>query len=129
MKRSTLREQMDDPEAAIIANRGQLMLPLAWRKVLQGLRDKSLSALTVRCAEIALDHLDPAPRWSTEPHGPVTLTVVLVNSERAGLAAETNGGALRVVSSEGDGAGDSLPRRPRGRQDVGGPLGDDHARD
>ena len=54
----------------------ELFLPLAWRKILQGLQDKKLRPLNVKCAEIALDHFDPAPKPSITAtiHGPVILT-------------------------------------------------------
>ena len=120
--------EMDDPEAWLLSERRKLLLPKAWRKILQGLDQRALTPLSVRCAEIALDHLDPAPKWSPEPTGPVTLNVLIVSSEAARLAAETNGGAVRVVSSQGDGAGDSVPGRSGRRQDASGTVGDDHAR-
>ena len=121
--------EMDDPEAWILQERRKVLLPKAWRKILQGLDQRALTPLSVRCAEIALDHLDPAPKWSPAPLSPPVINVLIVNSEAAGLAAQTNGGAIRVVSSEGNGAGDSVPGRPGRRQDVGGVVGDGDARD
>ena len=54
----------------------ELFLPLAWRKILQGVQSRKLTPLTVKCAEIALDHFDPAPKPSITAtiHGPVILT-------------------------------------------------------
>ena len=121
--------EMDDPEGWLLSERRKLLLPKAWRKILQGLDQRALTPLSVRCAEIALDHLDPAPKWSPQPVTPPVINVLIVNSEAAGLAAQTNGGAVRVVSSEGNGAGDSVPGRPGRRQDVGGVVGDGDARD
>ena len=121
--------EMDDPEAWIIQERRKLLLPKAWRKINQGLEEPKLTPLSVRCAEIALDHLDPAPKWSPAPLSPPVINVLIVNSEAAGLAAQTNGGAIRVVSSEGNGAGDSVSGRAGRRQDVGGAVGDGDARD
>ena len=120
--------EMDDPEAWIIQERRKLLLPKAWRKIDQGLEEPKLTPLSVRCAEIALDHLDPAPKWSPEPTGPVTLNVLIVSSEAARLAAQTNGGAVRVVSSQGNVAGDPVPGRTGRRQDASGALGDGDAR-
>ena len=121
--------EMDDPEAWILQERRKVLLPKAWRKILQGLDQRALTPLSVRCAEIALDHLDPAPKWSPAPLSPPVINVLIVNSEAAGLAAQTNGGAIRVVSSEGNGAGDSVSGRAGRRQDVGGVVGDGDARD
>ena|SRR3990167_3513771 len=68
--------EMDDPEAWILQERRKIILPLAWRKILQGLKEKPFTALGVRCAQIALDHLDPVakPSVTATIHGPVVLT-------------------------------------------------------
>lgn len=53
-----------------------LMLPLAWRKILQGLQEKKLTALGVRCAETTIEHFDPAPKASVlaaQFNGPVVI--------------------------------------------------------
>ena len=53
-----------------------LMLPLAWRKILQGLQQRKLTPLGVRCAETTLDHFDPAPKPLIQATitGPIILT-------------------------------------------------------
>ena len=53
-----------------------LMLPLAWRKILQGLQEKKLTPLGVRCAETTLEHFDPAPKPLIQATitGPIILT-------------------------------------------------------
>ena len=70
------RARMDDPEAAILEQRRALILPLAWKKIYQGVKSGRLTPLSVRCAQIALDHLDPVakPSLSATIHGPVVLT-------------------------------------------------------
>ena len=54
----------------------ELMLPLAWKKILQGLQEKKLTPLGYRCAVTTLEHLDPAPKPIIQAtvHGPVILT-------------------------------------------------------
>ena len=103
------RESVLDPEGALLAERRKLLLPLAWRKILQGLKAHALTPLSVRCAEITLDHLDPAPKWSDADRIPPVINVLIVNSETAGLQAQAHGGAVRVISSHGASAGDSVP--------------------
>ena len=46
----------------------------------------------------------------------------------AGASSPGDGLALRIRSGNGDGAGDRVLRRPRGRKNVGGPVGDDPPR-
>lgn len=122
-------ERDQDPEGWLVKQRRALLLPLAWRKILQGLKEKKLTPRGIRCAEITLEHLDPAPKWTPDPLSPPVIHVLIVNSEAARLPVEDNGGAIRVVSSEGASAGDPLPGREGRRQDVGGPVGDGDARD
>ena len=70
------RAAMDDPERFILEERRKIILPKAWRKILQGLNQKQLTALGVQCARIAFDQLDPVakPSLSATIHGPVVLT-------------------------------------------------------
>jgi len=81
-----------------------LMLPLAWRKILQGLQEKKLRPLGVKCAEITLDHLDPAPKWiDRSPDRPVAVTIVLAVGAHPRAVSDGDGLQIHLRSDEGNG--------------------------
>ena len=77
-----------------------LMLPLAWRKILQGLQEKKLTVLGVRCAETTLEHLAPAPE---SPHRPIGVTIVLAVGPHARPVSDGDGLQIHLRGDEGNG--------------------------
>ena len=64
-----------------------------------------------------------------DPERSPVINVLIVNSETAGQSAQEDRRSIRVVSSEGNGAGDPVPGGAGRREDLGGPVGDGDARD
>ena len=82
----------------------ELFLPLAWKKILQGLKEKKLTPLSVRCAETTLEHLDPAPKWiSQSPDRPVNVTIVLAAGPHPGTLSDSDGLQIHLRGDEGTG--------------------------
>jgi len=77
-----------------------LMLPLAWKKILQGLEEKKLTVLSVRCAETTIEHFDPVPKptIAAQFNGPVVIRWDLSAPEIPPVSARTG---LRSTSSDG----------------------------
>ena len=55
-----------------------------------------------RAIEMLAARVDPIPKVTDEPRGPVTVNVAIVSTERAGLTAQGNGVAIRIRGGNGN---------------------------
>ena len=77
-----------------------LFLPLAWKKILQGLKEEKLTVLGVRCAETTLEHLAPVPE---SPDRPIGVTIVLAVGRGPRAISDSDGVHVHLRSDEGNG--------------------------
>ena len=124
------RQALLDPEGTLVQYRRALAWSVLEKALLEALRKKQVVGSTgIRASELTLERYDPAPKWTPEPLQPPVINVLIVNSETAGQQAQEDRRSIRVVSSEGNGAGDPVPGGAGRREDLGGVVGDGDARD
>ena len=124
------RQALLDPEGALVQYRKGLAWSVLEKALFEALRKKHpVGTVGIRASELTLERYEPAPKWTPEPLQPPVINVLIVNSETAGQQAQEDRRSIRVVSSEGNGAGDPVSGRARRREDLGGVVGDGDARD